>query len=247
MVFKGQTSIISVYSSEAVSPFAFSPESHEGRHTTHGAHRARDQPGFDITPAGQRGPARSCPAPAAPARRGAQDRGMRPFQPRPPRLPLRPEATVGPRGAGGGAGPAPRTRRASLPSAMRRGRAGPALSPRRPLPPGRALEGGLRSAPGDSGWALPGRPGRGLPERAGPGAGERRGRRPGAVCVRAWPALTVRPLQGVLGPLEVHRHDGGGGSSSRGGGGSELQPGGTRGRKGRERQGKGRERGPRAP
>lgn len=24
------------------------------------------------------------------------------------------------------------------------------------------------------------------------------------------PALTVRPLQGVLGPLEVHRHDGGG-------------------------------------
>lgn len=37
------------------------------------------------------------------------------------------------------------------------------------------------------------------------------------------PALTVRPLQGILGPLEVHRHDGGGLSSQGGGGGGSLR------------------------
>lgn len=183
---------------------------------------------------------------------GPGPRCARQNRPRPPRPSPSPRACppVSARGRPGAppgrgrrsrAGPAPRGR-PGLASAMRRGRRpqASAISSRQggaaPLP------GGLSSAPGRR---RPRLRAAGPPEelrgRARPGAawgGEREEERCGlpaaargaggepAVCV--WvgvgrPALTVRPLQGILGPLEVHRHDGGG-LSSQGGGGSLRAP-----------------------
>lgn len=107
----------------------------------------------------------------------AQAGGLRPCQPRRPRLPLRPEAAMGPRGAGGGAGPAPRARRACLPSAMRRGRAGPARPfPRAAAaPPAPSRAGAPERPPLSAGRFRVGSPGRTRPRGPGAGAAGSRG------------------------------------------------------------------------
>lgn len=157
-------------------------------------------------------PCRAWPQPVASL--PAALRRPRPHRRPPPRGagPAPPPAGAQP-GPVGGAGPSPRGRPGLLSprGAMRR-----QALPRSLRPGGAsALADGLSSAPGrrrprrhTEGPAAGGSVSEALRERR---RGARSGER-GRSC-EGWerrPALTVRPLQGILGPLEVHRHDGGG-------------------------------------